>query len=226
MQGYLLKDAIKDIEADLRTDYSAFKVPQQIYEDFQHELKTKRPDSPVTISPVVHGRKTIRSAFLGKFDKFDNNEEFLKLGGRTATNLYERVREVYERKITALVKSPEFSDLSEVQKLEKAELIAGNLLNTDLSPDEGGHPDSEWRGQYKIYKLKYDEAQEEAAKQEDEEEIKLSNINTDNTGTGVESSSSSSSVTEWLGGYLYKKTTVNGQQANQKALQLLGIKNG
>ena len=43
LQGYLLKDAIKDIEADLRTDYSAFKVPQQIYEDFQHELKTKLP---------------------------------------------------------------------------------------------------------------------------------------------------------------------------------------
>ena len=36
---------------------------------------------------------------------------------RQAADLYERVRKVYERKITALTKSPEFSDLSDVQKL-------------------------------------------------------------------------------------------------------------
>jgi len=230
LQGYLLKDAIKDIEADLRTDYAGFKVPQQIYEDLQHELKTKIPGSPVTISPVVHGRKTIRSAFLGKFDKFDKNEEFLKLGGRTATNLYERVRKVYERKITALTKSPEFSDLSDVQKLEKAELIAGNLLNTDLSPDEGGHPDSDWRGQYKIYKLKYDEAQQEADKQEVEKEIKLSKTDTKDAETSptneTTTDSNVKSITEYFGGYVYKNIEFQNKQENQNALELLGIKNG
>ena len=224
MQGYLLKDAIKDIEADLRIDYAAFKVPQQIYEDLQHELKTKIPGSPVTISPVVHGRKTIRSAFLGKFDKFDNNEEFLKLGGRTATNLYERVRKVYERKITALTKSPEFSDLSDVQKLEKAESIAGNLLNTELSPDEGGHPDADWRGEYKIYKLKYDDAQVEAEKQEKEgEEIKLSKTGTKGTATGTTTDSNVKSIKKWFGGLLYEEVEFQNKQANKDQLKLLGI---
>ena len=224
LQGYLLKDAIKDIEADLRIDYAAFKVPQQIYEDLQHELKTKIPGSPVTISPVVHGRKTIRSAFLGKFDKFDNNEEFLKLGGRTATNLYERVRKVYERKITALTKSPEFSDLSDVQKLEKAESIAGNLLNTELSPDEGGHPDADWRGEYKIYKLKYDDAQVEAEKQEKEgEEIKLSKTGTKGTATGTTTDSNVKSIKKWFGGLLYEEVEFQNKQANKDQLKLLGI---
>ena len=172
---------------------------------------------------MVHGRKTIRSAFLGKFDKFDNNEEFLKLGGRTATDLYERVRKVYERKITALTKSPEFSDLSEVQKLEKAELVAGNLLNTDLSLDEGGM-DSTWGGEYKIYKLKYDDAQAEAEKQEKEgEEIKLTKTGTTGTPTGTTTDSNVKSITEYFGGLIYKNIEFQNNQANKKQLKLLGI---
>ena len=121
--------------------------------DFQEELKSKIPGSPVTISPVVHGRKTIRSAFLGKFDKFDDNEEFLKLGGRTATNLYEQVRKVYERKVTKLVESPEFSNLTAVEKLAKAESIAGNLLDSELDEKDGGMGKT-WRDEYRIYKKK------------------------------------------------------------------------
>ena len=179
---------------------------------------------------MVHGRKTIRSAFLGKFDKFDNNEEFLKLGGRTATNLYERVREVYERKITALTKSPAFSDLSEVQKLEKAEEIAGNLLNTDLSPDEGGHPDADWRGQYKIYKLKYDDAQIEAEKQEDEKDKEITLSKTDTKGTdtkgkttGTPIASNVKSITKYFGGLIYENIEFHNKAANKDALKLLGI---
>ena len=186
---------------------------------------------------MVHGRKTIRSAFLGKFDKFDDNEEFLKLGGRTATFLYDKVRKVYERKITELVESPDFSDLAAVQKLTTAESIAGKLLNSELDEKDGGM-DSDWRDEYRKYKLKYDDAQKEAEKQEaerekklkEEEELKL----TTTTTTGPQDKDKDTKTTdsnvkshvEWFGGLLYKKTEYQNKQANQKALQSLGIKNG
>ena len=232
-EGTTLKKAIKDIEDNLRLEYNNYKVPQQIYEDFQEELKSKIPGSPVTISPVVHGRKTIRSAFLGKFDKFDDNEEFLKLGGRTATTLYDQVRKVYERKVTELVESPEFSNLTAVQKLEKAESVAGKLLDSELNKDDGGM-DKEWRNEYRKYKLKYDDAQEEAEKQELEkeqeeeegEEIKLKTEPQDKDTQTVTKDSNVKSHVEWFGGLIYKKTEFQSNKENQKALQSLGIKNG
>ena len=234
LEGTQLKEAINDIEKNLRVEYNNFKVPQQIYEDFQEELKSKIPGSPVTISPVVHGRKTIRSAFLGKFDKFDDNEEFLKLGGRTATNLYDKVRKVYERKITELVESPEFSNLTAVQKLAKAESVAGKLLNSELDEKDGGM-DSDWRDEYRIYKKKYDDAQIEAEKQEaeKEEELKLTTTTTTTTGPqdkGKDKTTDSNlkSVTTFGIGpiEIYRNVQFQDKQANQKALQSLGIKNG
>ena len=182
---------------------------------------------------MVHGRKTIRSAFLGKFDKFDDNEEFLKLGGRTATTLYDQVRKVYERKVTELVESPEFSNLTAVQKLEKAESVAGKLLDSELNKDDGGM-DKEWRNEYRKYKLKYDDAQEEAEKQELEkeqeeeegEEIKLKTEPQDKDTQTVTKDSNVKSHVEWFGGLIYKKTEFQSNKENQKALQSLGIKNG
>ena len=181
---------------------------------------------------MVHGRKTIRSAFLGKFDKFDDNEEFLKLGGRTATFLYDKVRKVYERKITELVESPEFSDLTAVQKLTKAESIAGKLLNSELDEKDGGM-DSDWRDEYRKYKLKYDDAQIEAEKQEAKKEEELNLTTTtgpqdkgEDKGKNKTTDSNVKSVTEILGGYIYKKVEFQNKQANQKALQSLGINNG
>ena len=228
-EGTTLKKAIKDIEDNLRLEYNNYKVPQQIYEDFQQELKSKIPGSPVTISPVVHGRKTIRSAFLGKFDKFDDNEEFLKLGGRTATNLYDQVRKVYERKVTKLVESPEFSNLTAVEKLAKAESIAGNLLDSELDEKDGGMGKT-WRDEYRIYKKKYDDAQEEKEKQEeeddDDEEIKLGTEPQDKDTQTVTKDSNVKSHVEWFGGLIYKKTEFQSNKENQKALQSLGIKNG
>tara|TARA_Y100000593_G_scaffold78504_1_gene145820 strand:+ start:11548 stop:14892 length:3345 start_codon:yes stop_codon:yes gene_type:complete len=165
LEGQPLIDAVKAVKLELKEQYHGFEVPQQIYEDFSNELDSSIPGSPVTLSPVVHGRKTVRSAFLGKFDKYDDSSEFQLLGGKEGADLYEKIRAVYERKVTAATKKEDWKALTAEEKLEKTELIASNLLNTKLTPEEGGM-DEGWRSRMEIYSAKWEEAQKLKEKQD------------------------------------------------------------
>jgi len=167
-EGQTLKDAIKEIRTELRGQYHAFEVPQQIYEDFVAVLDATLPDSPKTLSPIVSGRTTIRSAFLGKMDKFDNSVEFQVLGGKEPHALYDMVRKVYERKITAATQSPDWDKLSAVEKLDRADTIASDLLDKDKTKEEGGM-DKGWRGRYEIYISKWEKAEELSRQQKEAE---------------------------------------------------------
>ena len=166
LEGQPLIDEVESVKLELKEEYHGFKVPQQIYEDFSNELDSSIPGSPVTLSPVVHGRKTVRSAFLGKFDKYDDSSEFQLLGGKEGADLYEKIRAVYERKVTAATKKEDWKALTAEEKLEKTELIASNLLNTKLTVEEGGM-ESGWQGRMEIYSAKWEEAQKLKEKQDE-----------------------------------------------------------
>ena len=159
LEGKVLRDRVKKIKDELRVDYHGFNVPQQIYEDFSNELDSSIPGSPVTLNPVAHGRKTIRSAFLGRFDKFDSPEQFQELGGKEGAWLYEKVRAEFERRITDVSGKDEWKNYTQAEKLGRAEEIAGALLDTDRATDMGGMPDTNWRKRMKIYSSKWEEAQ-------------------------------------------------------------------
>ena len=180
LEGQPLIDAVKLAKDELKNEYHGFKVPQQIYEDFSNELDSSIPGSPVTLSPVVHGRKTVRSAFLGKFDKYDDSSEFQLLGGKEGADLYEKIRAVYERKVTAVTKKEDWKALTAEEKLEKTELIASKLLDTDLKKEDGGM-EKGWRGRMKIYSAKWEEAQK---LKEQQNKLATINVNKDLTAGG------------------------------------------